>query len=201
MSAESMRIELCRALRESLGISSVSSVEELRREVEARGLDIVLAPLGDDGLYACVAKRVEAYVRIVDRVEIERELGDVRCSEGALEAYVGIVKGFSKDGAEVRGMEILREVYSDALLEHVARIAASMSGASRVKIVHREGFAGVGEPILLIACCAETRFAARECVSKALDMIKLLAPLTKVEVLVDGSRRIVVAGLSMPVET
>ena len=176
----------------------MESLEEVRERVRSLGLDTVEA-LAGGRLYVCLSKRVRVSTSIVGRIDVSSELEGLTCVDGALEVYVGIVKRVS-GGEEVRGIEILREPYSEVLLEYVARLAVSMSGASSIRIAHREGFALPGEPMLFIACCAETRYAARECVSRALDLIKLLTPLTKVEVLADGSRRILVAGLRIPIE-
>jgi len=129
----------------------------------------------------------------LENVELlpDRELRlflDVVQGEGAVVSFVGMTRPTSRDGTEVTGLYL--DHYPGMTEKSLATIAAAAVArfeGTRVKVVHRCGQVGPGEPIVFVAVASEHRRKAFEAAEYLMDRLKTEAPFWKREDRVDGS--------------
>jgi molybdopterin synthase catalytic subunit len=108
--------------------------------------------------------------------------------EGAVVSFVGVTRPTSRNADEVTGLYL--DFYPGMTEKSLAAIAADavprFEGA-RVKVVHRVGKVGPGEPIVFVAAAAEHRREAFEAAEYLIDRLKTEALFWKREDRADGS--------------
>ncbi|HKE01241.1 MAG TPA: molybdenum cofactor biosynthesis protein MoaE [Planctomycetota bacterium] len=108
-------------------------------------------------------------------------------SDGAVVFFVGVVRN------EARGRPVVRleyEAYARLASSEMERIFGEMRerfGVERVRVGHRTGICGIGEPSVAIAVAAPHRAAAFDACRYCIDELKKRVPIWKKEIYADGS--------------
>ena len=122
----------------------------------------------------------------------DRELADFVAGldgDGAVVSFVGLARSADAAGNAVTGLYL--DSYpgmTEASLAAIADDALARFPVSAVRIVHRCGSLGPGEPIVFAAAAARHRRAAFEAADYLMDRLKTDAMFWKREDGVDGSR-------------
>jgi molybdopterin synthase catalytic subunit len=110
------------------------------------------------------------------RLDPRRELGELLAppgGDGAVVSFVGIARPESSAGESID--ELLLEyhpVLTLKSLEEIAVEAAERFDVSRVRVVHRCGRVGAGEPIVFAGTASKHRRAAFEAADYLMDRLK-----------------------------
>jgi molybdopterin synthase catalytic subunit len=115
---------------------------------------------------------------------LEQAAGD-----GAVVSFVGVARPDSKSGITVDRLVLEHHpTLTRQSLEEIAVAAAQRFDVSHVRIVHRCGEVGAGEPIVFAGAAAEHRRAAFDAADYLMDRLKTEAVFWKREVGETGSR-------------
>lgn len=109
---------------------------------------------------------------------------------GAVVTFTGSVRGASRDGSMVQGVEW--DVYipmAMKILESIREEAIQQFSLSDAAIVHRYGYQKPGDNLVLIAAASAHRLEAFRACEWIMDEIKKKAPLWKKEILQNGEER------------
>ncbi|AKX45235.1 molybdenum cofactor biosynthesis protein MoaE [Thiopseudomonas alkaliphila] len=107
---------------------------------------------------------------------------------GAVASFVGYVRDYNQDAAV---SELLLEHYpgmTEKALEKIVEQAEQRWPLLRVKVVHRVGLLGLGEPIVFVAVASAHRQAAFAACEFIMDYLKTRAPFWKKEHTEQGAR-------------
>lgn len=107
---------------------------------------------------------------------------------GAVASFVGYVRDYNQDAAV---SELLLEHYpgmTEKALEKIVEQAEQRWPLLRVKVVHRVGLLGLGEPIVFVAVASAHRQAAFAACEFIMDYLKTRAPFWKKEHTEQGVR-------------
>lgn len=107
---------------------------------------------------------------------------------GAVASFVGYVRDYNQDAAV---SELLLEHYpgmTEKALEKIVEQAEQRWPLLRVKVVHRVGLLGLGEPIVFVAVASAHRQAAFAACEFIMDYLKARAPFWKKEHTEQGAR-------------
>jgi molybdopterin synthase catalytic subunit len=113
--------------------------------------------------------------------------GAFRPDCGAVATFIGTTREDATEGARVEYLEY--EAYrpmADRKLAEIGREIAERWDVREVRIVHRIGRVGLGEPSVVIVVAAPRRGAAFEASRYAIERIKQVVPIWKREVWSDG---------------
>jgi molybdopterin synthase catalytic subunit len=113
--------------------------------------------------------------------------GAFRPDCGAVATFIGTTREDESAGAKVEYLEY--EAYrpmADRKLEEIGREIEERWEVREVRIVHRVGRVGLGEPSVVIVVAAPRRGPAFEASRHAIERIKELVPIWKREVWSDG---------------
>lgn len=122
-----------------------------------------------------------------DPIDLEALLAESRPSDGAVCAFVGVVRNES-DGIPTVAIEY--EAYGPMAESEMARLAAELSAecpGARVRIRHRVGRLAVGEASVAIIATAPHREEAFAACRAAIERVKKRVPIWKREIRPDGS--------------
>ena len=122
-----------------------------------------------------------------DPVDLEALLAESRASDGAVCAFVGVVRNES-DGVPTVAIEY--EAYGPMAESEMARLAAELSAewpGARVRIRHRVGRLAIGEASVVIVATAPHRDEAFAACRAAIERVKKRVPIWKREIRPDGS--------------
>lgn len=121
----------------------------------------------------------------IDPAEELAALTGADAAAGAVASFVGQVRG---DG----GLETLvleqHPAHTKPALARIAEAAAARWPLLAVRVIHRVGRMGVGEPIVFVGAAAPHRRAALEAATFLIDVLKTEAPFWKKEITSDGER-------------
>lgn len=120
-------------------------------------------------------------------IDVETFLGPARPSDGAVCAFVGVVRNESEGRATVA---IEYQAYGAMAEAEIARIARALAvewPRTRIRMVHRVGKLTVGEPSVAIVATAPHRDEAFAACRAAIEQIKKTVPIWKREFHPDGS--------------
>lgn len=125
-------------------------------------------------------------VRLDDReFEPATELAELtRCAagDGAVVSFVGIARGISKTGDEIRKLVLEHHPrLTSRSLQEIASDAASRFEVSHVRVIHRCGEISPGEPIVFAGAAAAHRRVAFEAADYLMDRLKTEAVFWKRE--------------------
>lgn len=110
--------------------------------------------------------------------ELTRSAGDV----GAIATFVGIARSVSKAGERLDGLVLEHHPrLTLSSVEEIAEAAAVRFGLDQVRVVHRFGEIGAGEPIVFAGAASAHRRAAIEAVDYLMDRLKTEAVFWKLE--------------------
>ena len=107
---------------------------------------------------------------------------------GAVASFVGYVRDYNQDAVV---SELLLEHYpgmTEKALENIVEQAEQRWPLLRVKLVHRVGLLGLGEPIVFVAVASAHRQAAFAACQFIMDYLKTRAPFWKKEHTEQGAR-------------
>jgi molybdopterin synthase catalytic subunit len=122
-----------------------------------------------------------------EAIDLPSLLLDARPSDGAIAAFVGVVRN-ENQGRET--VEIEYQAYgpmAEIEMEKIARSIAAEWPRSRIRMVHRVGRLLIGEASVAIAVTAPHRADAFAACRAAIDRIKTTVPIWKKEIHPDGS--------------
>lgn len=104
-------------------------------------------------------------------------------------SFVGLARARSADGAPVSRLFLDHHPrLTQRSLEEIGQTAAKRFDVAAIRIVHRCGEVGAGEPIVFVAAAAVHRRPAFEAADYLMDRLKTDAVFWKREDGVDGSR-------------
>ncbi len=106
--------------------------------------------------------------------------------DGAVVVFSGVARGRNR-GRQVLHLEY--EAYEAMALPVLRGIAAEVRerfGVERLRIHHRVGRVGIGEPSVVVAAAAPHRRSAFEAAQHAMNEIKRIVPIWKREFFEDG---------------
>lgn len=122
-----------------------------------------------------------------DPIDVAAFLGEARPSDGAVCAFIGVVRN-ENDGQPSVAIEY--EAYGPMAESEMERIAKSLADEfpqACIRIRHRVGRLAVGEPSVAIVATAPHRDAAFAACRTAIERIKKEVPIWKKEIRPDGS--------------
>lgn len=120
-------------------------------------------------------------------IDLAALLSGVRPSDGAMCVFVGVVRNESRGSASVAVEYQAYGAMAESEMERIAdSLSAEWSGVS-VRIRHRVGRLGVGEPSVAIVVTAPHREEAFAACRAAIERIKKTVPIWKKEIGPDGS--------------
>ena len=115
-------------------------------------------------------------------------LSRVAMNDGALVSFVGLARSTSKQGEPVERLVLEHHPnLTQRSLEQIATDAAKRFDVSHVRVVHRCGPIGAGEPIVFAAASAPHRETAFHAVEYLMDRLKTEAVFWKREEGTTGS--------------
>ena len=120
-------------------------------------------------------------------IDLAKLLLEARASDGALCLFVGVVRN-ENQGRPTTAIEY--QAYGPMAESEMARIAEGLVREfpeTRVRMQHRVGRLGVGEPSVAIAAVSPHRSEAFAACRAAIDRIKTTVPIWKKEFHPDGS--------------
>ena len=120
-------------------------------------------------------------------IDVGSLVSDFRPSDGALCLFLGVVRN---ENAGRTTTSIEYEAYGEMAEAEMARIAESLARdfpGVRLRMVHRVGRLGVGDPSVAIAAASPHRAEAFAACRAAIDRIKTTVPIWKKEFHPDGS--------------
>ncbi|MGE5843093.1 MAG: molybdenum cofactor biosynthesis protein MoaE [Deltaproteobacteria bacterium] len=88
---------------------------------------------------------------------------------GMITSHLGVVRGTSRDGREVSGIEV---AYDHAALQTVVRDIKQMPGIAEVLVETREGRLNIGEEILAVVVAGDIRENVFPALVTAVNRIK-----------------------------
>ena len=118
--------------------------------------------------------------------------GAVKLGGGSLVVYTGFVKAVTK-GGEVAELQVSVEDIEG--LRAIANRALGVEGVIDVFLAHRVGSLRPGDVVLVIAVTATSRHPAFKAAREILEAVKGGDVVRKVEVMANGTRRVVKAGM------
>ena len=117
-----------------------------------------------------------------------KALSSVAMNDGALVSFVGLARSTSKQGEPVEQLVLEHHVQlTQRSLEQIATDAAERFDVSHVRVIHRCGPIGAGEPIVFAAATALHRQTAFQAVDYLMDRLKTEAVFWKREESTAGS--------------
>ena len=117
-----------------------------------------------------------------------KALSSVATNDGALVSFVGLARPTSKQGQPVERLVLEHHAQlTQQSLEQIATDAAERFDVSHVRVVHRCGRIGAGEPIVFAAATAPHRQTAFQAVEYLMDRLKTEAVFWKREESTAGS--------------
>jgi molybdopterin synthase catalytic subunit len=125
-------------------------------------------------------------------IDLAALLQEVRPSDGALCAFVGVVRN-ENEGRPTTGIEY--EAYGPMAETEIGKIASAVQSewpAARVRIRHRVGRLEVGDASVAVVATSPHRADAFAACRAAIDRIKTTVPIWKKEFRPDGSSEWVV---------
>ena len=88
---------------------------------------------------------------------------------GMIASHLGLVRGTSRDGREVTGMEV---VYDHGVLEDIVNDIKSMPGIVNVVVDINEGRLAIGDSVLAVAVAGDIREHVFSALMEAVNRIK-----------------------------
>jgi molybdopterin synthase catalytic subunit len=122
-----------------------------------------------------------------DPIDVASMLGEARSSDGAVCAFVGVVRDENEGRATT---QIRYEAYGPMAESEMEKIAAGLARqwpAARVRMVHRVGLLTIGEASVAVVATAPHRDDAFAACRAAIDRIKTTVPIWKKEWYADGT--------------
>lgn len=117
-----------------------------------------------------------------------KALLDQAAGDGAVVSFVGVARGAARDGAEIDKLVLEHHpTLTQQSLEEIAVEAGQRFDVSHVRVVHRCGEIGPGEPIVFAGASSAHRRAAFEAADYLMDRLKTEAVLWKREEGAEGS--------------
>jgi molybdopterin synthase catalytic subunit len=127
-----------------------------------------------------------------DVLNPERELAalvDCAAADGAIVSFTGIARPQSGSGEQVDKLVLEHHpALTQRSLEEIAIAAAERFDVSHVRVAHRCGEVGAGEPIVFAGAASKHRRAAFEAADYLMDRLKTEAVFWKCEIGEDGNR-------------
>lgn len=120
-------------------------------------------------------------VSLADLITDVRNGSDVS-NAGAIGCFVGIVRGVTKEGVEVRKLEF--EVHKKAAVRSLGKIASDIlnrTGVVDVRIHHNIGELQVGDDIVYIVVAGKHREDVFQALRDAIERVKKETPIWKKE--------------------
>ena len=120
-------------------------------------------------------------------IDVAKMLGQARESDGAVCAFVGVVRNENEGRATV---EIRYEAYGPMAELEMERIASGLARQwpqARVQMLHRVGLLQIGEASVAVVAVSPHREEAFAACRAAIDRIKTTVPIWKKERHADGS--------------
>lgn len=125
------------------------------------------------------------------RLQPEQELADLLAAaagDGAIVSFVGVARSQSQSGQSVDSLVLDHHPsMTEQSLHDIAAAAAGRFAASHVRVAHRCGEVGAGEPIVFAGAASAHRRSAFEAADYLMDRLKTEAVLWKREVGDGGS--------------
>ncbi|GEK74088.1 MULTISPECIES: molybdopterin synthase catalytic subunit MoaE [Halomonas] len=125
--------------------------------------------------------RVRVQQQAFDAGEEQRRLIETRTDIGAVVAFTGLVRDFN-ERPDVQALSL--EHYpgmTEAALEAIVDEAESRWPLQGMRVIHRVGRLGPGDPIVLVVVASAHRRAAFEACDFIMDYLKTRAPFWKKE--------------------
>jgi molybdopterin synthase catalytic subunit len=122
-----------------------------------------------------------------DPIDVTSMLSEARSSDGAVCAFVGVVRDENEGRATT---QIRYEAYGPMAESEMEKIAAGLARrwpAARVRMVHRVGLLTIGEASVAVVATAPHRDDAFAAGRAAIDRIKTTVPIWKKEFHPDAS--------------
>ena len=122
-----------------------------------------------------------------DPIDLDSLLHEARASDGAVAAFVGVVRNENEGRMTTR---ILYEAYGPMAESEMEKIAAGLARewpAVRIRMIHRVGLLQVGEASVAVVVTSPHRTQAFAACRAAIDRIKTTVPIWKKESYADGT--------------
>jgi molybdopterin synthase catalytic subunit len=124
----------------------------------------------------------------VDPYRLISTVRDESGETGAILSFIGVVKARGANGKRVK--KIVMEAYDEVANKVISNICSqlvSKYGLTAAYIYHYVGEFQVGEPLVVIVVCSNTRWKAYDAIHEAVHRYKTEPPIWKKEVYEDGS--------------
>lgn len=116
------------------------------------------------------------------------ELINSSTNAGAIVSFVGVARSTSRDGQQIESLLLDHcPGMTERSLTEIAAEASEQFAVEHIRVVHRCGFIGPGEPIVFVAAAAAHRRAAFEAADYLMDRLKTDAVFWKREDRKSGS--------------
>lgn len=113
---------------------------------------------------------------------LEKFRRDLGSSVGAIGCFIGVVRGISKEGEEIKSLRYERSDEAVGKLEEIASDVERIPDISRVMIHHVIDELKPGEDAIYVLVAGKRRGEVFEALPKIMDRIKVEVPIWKKEV-------------------
>lgn len=113
---------------------------------------------------------------------LEKFRSELDGSVGAIGCFIGVVRGISKEGEEIKSLRYERSDEAVAKLEEIASDVERSPGISRVMIYHVVDELKPGEDAIYVLVAGRRRGEVFKALPKIMDRIKVEVPIWKKEV-------------------
>lgn len=126
----------------------------------------------------------------VDPYTLIASITDEKGETGAILSFIGVVKARGVNGKRVS--KVVMEAYDEVANRVISNICEELKakyGLTGAYIYHFVGEFSVGEPLVVIVLCSDTRWKVYEAIKEAVQRYKTEPPIWKKEVYEDGSQQ------------